>query len=161
MKILVILLVFVAASLSSDLSELRKLYPKAASSKENADNFLIKTAQINSSYPVILGYKGIAFTLKAKFEKELSKKKNDFKKGAQMLEESIQKAPENIELRVLRMSVQENSPKILNYNKNIQQDKNIISSNFAKSKSEVKIFVAQFIEISKSFTDDEKKTYKL
>lgn len=161
MKTLMILLMFVTASLSSDLSELRKLYPKAATSKENAEVFFNKTTEIKSTDPVLMGYKGIAFTLKAKFEKELSKKKSNFKTGAEILEESIQKAPENIELRALRMSVQENSPKILNYNKNIQEDKNIIISNFSKSKSEVKTFVADFIAVSKSFTDEEKKTYKL
>ncbi len=160
MKILVTLVLFVVASLSSDLSELRKLYPKAASSKENAEMFFNKTSQVTSTDPVIMGYKGIAFTLKAKFEKELAKKKSNFKKGAEMLEESIQKAPENIELRALRMSVQENSPKILNYNKNLQQDKSLIISNFSKSKSEVKTFVGEFIAVSKSFTDEEKKTYK-
>lgn len=161
MKTFLIFLSFVAASISSDLSELRKLYPKAADNKENAETFFTKSAQINSADPIIVGYKGVSFTLKAKYEKELAKKKSSFKKGAEMLEESIQKAPENIELRALRMSVQENAPKILNYNKNLEEDKKIIKSNFSKNKSEVKIFISQFIAVSKSFSEEEKKTYKL
>lgn len=161
MKALLILLVFVAASISSELTELRKLYPAAASNKENAEAFYLKTSLLNSDDAIVTGYKGVGFTLKAKFEKELAKKKSNFKKGAEMLESSIQKAPENIELRTLRMSVQENSPKILNYNKNIEEDKKLIISNFSKSKSDVKTFVAQFIAVSKSFTEEEKKTYKL
>lgn len=160
MKTLVILIAFVAASLSSDLSELRKLYPQAASSKVNADAFYTKTSLLNSDDPILVGYKGIGLTLKAKYEKELAVKKSTFKKGAEMLQESIAKAPENIELRALRMSVQENSPKILNYNKNIEEDKKRIISNFSKSKPDVKLFVSEFIASSKSFTDEEKKTYK-
>ena len=43
MKTLLILMVFVAASISSELTELRKLYPTAASNKENAEAFYLKT----------------------------------------------------------------------------------------------------------------------
>ncbi len=161
MKIVLILIAFVFASTSSELSELRKLYPKASSTKENAEIFYTKTSQISSDTPVMIGYKGVGFTLKAKYESELAKKKNNFKKGVEMLEESIQKAPENIELRTLRMSVQENSPKFLNYNKNIEEDKKLIADNLLKSNSEVKSFVTQFIITSKSFTETEKKKYKL
>ena len=161
MKTLLILMVFVAASISSELTELRKLYPTAASNKENAEAFYLKTTLLNSEEPLFAGYKGVGLTLKAKYEKELAKKKSNFKKGAELLESSIQKSPENIELRTLRLSVQENSPKILNYNKNIDEDKKLIISNFSKSKSDVKSFVAQFIAVSKSFTEEEKKTYKL
>ena len=161
MKTILILLAFVFASTSSELTELRKLYPKAASNKENAEAFYTKTFQIISDDPVIIGYKGIGFTLKAKYESELAKKKSNFKIGVEMLEGSIQKSPENIELRALRMSIQENSPKFLNYNKNIEEDKKLIISNLLKSNSEVKNFVVQFIAASKSFSDDEKKKYKL
>lgn len=160
MKTCIILISFIITSLSSDLSELRKLYPAAASTKLNADAFYSKTSLLNSDDPVFIGYKGVGLTLKAKYEKELSAKKNTFKKGAEMLQESIAKSPENIELRALRMSVQENSPKILNYNKNLEEDKKRIISNFSKSKSDVKVFVGDFIAVSKSFTDEEKKTYK-
>jgi hypothetical protein len=161
MKIVLILIAFVFASTSSELSELRKLYPKAATTKENAEIFYSKTSQISSETPLMIGYKGVGFTLKAKYESELAKKKNNFKKGVEMLEESIQKAPENIELRTLRMSVQENSPKFLNYNKNIEEDKKLIADNLLKSNSEVKSFVMQFIFTSKSFTEAEKKKYKI
>ncbi len=161
MKIGLILLVFVVASLSTDLSELRKLYPKAADNKENAEAFYLKTTKMTAEDVVVVGYKGVGLTLKAKFEKELAKKKNHFKKGVELLEESIEKDPQNIELRTLRLSVQENSPKILNYHKNIDEDKKTIHTYFSKSKNETKVFVAEFIRVSKSFSEEEKKTYKL
>src|SRR5690606_19321696 len=128
--------------------------------KENAGVFFSKASQIKSDDAVVVAYQGVAFTLKAKYEKELSKKKSNFKKGAEMLEGSIQKDPQNIELRTLRLSVQENSPKILNYNKNIEEDKKVILANFSKSKSEVKTFVSEFASASKSFSEQEKKTLK-
>jgi hypothetical protein len=161
MKTALILLLFVASSVSTELTELRKMYSKAGLNKENAETFYKKTAAINSDDPIILGYKGFSLTLKAKYASEILKKKNYFTEGVETLESSIKKAPENVELRVLRMSIQENTPRFLNYNKNIAEDKQLILTGFSKSKSEVKTIAIQFISSSKLFSEKELKTVGL
>lgn len=49
-----------------------------------------------------------------------------FNKEKSRLEELIRYNPKNIHLRYLRLVIQENTPKILNYNSNIKQDKSFI-----------------------------------
>lgn len=159
MKTILILLTFAVASISNDLSALRKLYPKAADNKENAESFCNIAFGLKSEDALVLGYKGAAYTLQAKFDRALLKKKENFIKGVEMLEQSIEKQPANIELRVLRMSIQENSPKFLNYNTKLEEDKKMIVSQFSNTKSEVRTFVVNFIENSNSFSAEEKKTY--
>ena len=160
MKTLIILLTLTLSAVSNELSELRKLYPKAASNKENTEAFYNKAFKLTSDDPIAMGYKGVAYTLKAKFDSALLKKKENFIKGVELLEASIAKMPENVELRVLRMSVQENSPKFLNYNENLEEDKKLILKNFSSSKEEVKTFTLHFVGTSKLFSEEEKNSLK-
>lgn len=161
MKTLLIIFLFIASSASSELMELRKMYSKAGINKENASAFYNKTVAIRSEEAIVLGYRGFAFTLKAKYESELLKKKNNFSKGVELLESSIKKDPQSLELRVLRMSIQENAPRFLNYNKNLNEDKQLIMNGFLKSKTEVKAIAIHFMSSSKLFSEADLKSLGL
>jgi len=58
------------------------------------------------------------------------------------------------------MSVQENIPKIVGYNKNLKEDKTFILSNYSKQNSALKTYVRKFAMQSKTMTAAEKNSLK-
>lgn len=158
-KNLIIFLFVVMIPLSID--NVRELYKGASKSKEKSDELYQALQSVKTSDDALLvGYKAASVTLKAKFAKEIKIKKELFKQGATLLEQQIEREPQNIELRLIRLSIQENTPKILKYHQNITEDKEFIINNisFIKNKNELNYF-KDFIAQSKSFTDKEKKQF--
>src|SRR5690606_37140217 len=110
---------------------IRSAYLKAVESAEITAQLGGELAKINSSNkPVLLAYKGGVSTLKAKFAKSRSDKKEFFKEGVSLIESAVKADVSNIEIRYIRMSVQENSPRFLGYHKNIDEDKEFILKNY-------------------------------
>jgi len=75
---------------------------------------------------LLSGYEGGVTMLMAKNTDNLVKKADYFKTGKKLLEDAISQNSNNIELRFLRFAIQENLPPILNYNKNLDEDRNYI-----------------------------------
>lgn len=155
-KLLFIFFVSILASIS--LSEVRTLYKDCTSSKENALEFYNKLKSVDSPKNATLAsYKAAAITLKAKYEKGIKNKKHFFKKGVTLLEKNIAKEPNNIEIRFIRLSIQENVPKLLKYKKNILEDKTFIFQNLKQVKDKkLRNYIKSFVLQSKSFTKEEK-----
>lgn len=146
---------------SQELKQLRVDYPKA-----NLDEEVTKTLHEELSSvtkednKTLVAFKGAVATLKAKFAKGFGNKKTYFKEGAELLEFAIASEPKNIEIRCLRLGVQENSPKIVGYKKNIKEDKQYILENFKSSTDkDVRKFVKGYILLSGLFTDAEKQLF--
>ena len=89
-------------------------------------------------------YKGALLMKKAGFQGTPSKKVKVFKQGHELLETEIKTYPENIEYRFLRLAVQENAPKILKYNKNINEDKAEIIANYNQLGADLKAHIQEF-----------------
>ncbi|MET2985335.1 hypothetical protein [Aureibaculum conchae] len=140
------------------LSEVRKLYTKVSDSKEVAKEFYQKLENIKKSDDATLvGYKAASLTVKAKHEKKIKDKKTYFKEGALLLEYIIEKKPNNIELRLIRLSIQENAPKILKYKMNIDEDKMFIYNQLPHIKNKgLKDHIKGYVSKSKAFTTQEK-----
>jgi len=143
-----------------DLETLRNAYSKANSSNESAKNFIEIADKKTSSDPIITGYKAAADILEAKVTTEKNKRKSFVKSGATSLESVIKANPNNVELRLIRMSVQENIPKIVGYNKNLKEDKTFILSNYSKQNSALKTYIRKFAMQSKTMTAAEKNSLK-
>ncbi|SRX72227.1 hypothetical protein [Aequorivita antarctica] len=145
---------------AQDLKEIRSSYPKAAGSTEITTNLDENLANITSSdKPVLLAYRGAVLTLKAKFAKSRSEKKDFFKEGVSLIESAIKTEPSNIEIHYIRMSVQENSPRFLGYHKNIEDDKRFLLDNYAAvSSKELKSVIKDFVLKSENFDESEKKS---
>ncbi|PJA06192.1 MAG: hypothetical protein COX70_10050 [Flavobacteriales bacterium CG_4_10_14_0_2_um_filter_32_8] len=94
-------------------------------------------------------YKGALLAKKADFEDDVSKKIKTFKIGVQLLEIEIKKFPKETEYRFLRLCIQENCPKILNYDKNIKEDVQLITNNFSKQPKSLKTIIANYAKTSK------------
>lgn len=63
-------------------------------------------------------------------------KLSTFNKGKKNIEIAIKNNPADVEIRILRLSVQKNAPRFLGYYKNIDDDKKIIMLNFNSIKNE-------------------------
>lgn len=148
----------VSPSKPPSVKEIRNLYIKASESEKDNNKLYKKLKNINGeSHPVLAGYKAASLTLKAKFADKIKDKKEFFKEGAVQLESLISANPNNIELRLIRLSIQENVPKLLKYHENIQEDARFIAKQLKNvkdrdQKEHIKAYVAQ----SDAFTSEEK-----
>ncbi|MFL9835151.1 hypothetical protein [Chryseobacterium terrae] len=145
---------------SSDLEALRSSYAKANQSSEGAKNFIATAEKKSSSDPVISGYKAAAQILEAKVTTEKNKRKGFVKSGVISLESLIRSNLNDIELRLIRLSVQENIPKIVGYSKNIKEDKAFIINNYSKQNAALKTYIRKFAMQSKTMTATEKNSLK-
>ncbi|MBQ4913722.1 hypothetical protein J8L85_04690 [Maribacter sp. MMG018] len=153
---LVFLLLF-----SMNLKEVRKMYPMAIEDPNVTDELYKDLSNVSEADNIILyGYKGATLTLKAKHAKSIKEKKNFFKKGADIIESALALNPDSIELHFIRLSVQENAPKILKYNTKIEEDKNFILKNHDKlDNNSIKTLIRDYIHTSKLFTEEEKASF--
>ncbi len=163
MKYLLFFALFVSGFLNAqDLNEIRQQYPISVESAEITSKLNGELSDITkSSKPELQVYKGAVLTLMAKFVKSKKEKKQYFKDGVALIENAINASPKNIELRYIRLSVQENSPRFLGYQENIEADKLFILENYASiSSKEVKSVLHDFILKSKNFSETEKSVIK-
>lgn len=104
---------------------------------------------------LVNAYKGALRMKKAAFVKGPPNKLKMFKSGAHLLEEKIKEYPTNPEFRFLRLLIQEHAPKILKYNKNLDEDKKLIIDGFNKLEPDLKAVVKNYAAGSKIIhTDD-------
>ncbi|MEO8933741.1 MAG: hypothetical protein ABI295_05490 [Xanthomarina sp.] len=145
---------------SINLNEVRLAYKEAAQDKENVNSFYNMLLEVNKENNVsLVAYKGAAIALKAKHGKTLKDKKEGFIEGVSYIEFAIEKDPNAIEPRFIRLGIQENTPKILKYKDHIVEDKNFLLNEFKHISSEnLKAHIKDFILQSKVFTDQEKIT---
>ena len=143
---------------SQDVTVLRKEFVGAASSKENSEQFINTTSKItSSSKPSLMAYRGAALIIQGKYLPKLEDKKKSIKAGVALLDGAVSKDPQNIEIRSIRMGVQENTPKIVKYRGNIEEDKAFILKNYSEiSSAPLKVFVEGYIRNSKTFSAEEK-----
>ena len=141
-----------------DLSSVREQYSEATKSQKSAEDFYNLVANASKDNKVMQAYKGAAIALKAKFAKDRKAKKSLFIDGVKLIENAIKSEPNNIELRLIRLSIQENTPKILNYKSNINEDKKLILTNFGKQNQSLKEHIASFVKQSSVFSEIEKKS---
>lgn len=142
----------------SDLEALRNSYAKANQSNANTEAFINLAEKQSGSDAVTSGYKAAAQIMEAKITK--NNRKALVKSGATSLESIIKNNPNNIELRLIRLSVQENIPKIVGYRGSIKDDKAFLINNYSKQNTALKSYVKKFAMQSKSFTDTERATIK-
>ncbi len=162
MRLLTIFFLFVSTlGISQELKELRVDYPKANLDKEITNTLYETLSSITKEdNKTIVAYKGAIATLKAKFAKGIRDKKRFFKEGAELLDFAITTEPKNIEIRCLRLGVQENSPKIVGYKKNIEEDKQYLLDHFASvTDIDLQKFIKGYVALSAAFTDAEKQLF--
>lgn len=158
MKLLLSLVTAFIFFFQTDIEALRNSYAKANLSNANTEAFINLAEKQSGSDAVTNGYKAAAQIMEAKITKK--NRKALVKTGATSLESIIKSNPNTIELRVIRLSVQENIPKIVGYRGSIKDDKAFLMSNYSKQNATLKSYVKKFVMQSKSFTDTERATIK-
>ena len=154
MKILSIVFAILFGSNDAvSISTIRDAYKVCNESRENADAFYELTKKaLQKEDPIYKGYHGAALALKAAFSWNPISKLSYFNKGKKLIDESIELDPNNIELRMIRLSIQSNTPKIVGYYKNIEEDRDFIRDNIDNVTSEEqKEYIQGFIEYSEVF----------
>ncbi|MCD0469474.1 hypothetical protein [Flavobacterium sp. JAS] len=161
MKLLLSLLLWINFGGTPDLATVRKMYTGVTKSESNAKEFSEKLATVSDDdAKILVAYKAASILLDSKFEKKLRDKMDRFKQGATLLESTIKSEPNNIEIRMIRLSIQENVPGITGYKKNIKEDKKYITAHYAEQNSALKDYLKDFILQSKSFSEKEKQFVK-
>lgn len=82
------------------------------------------------------------------------------KEGAKLIELAITAEPNNIEIRMVRLSIQENVPAIVGYKKNIAQDKAFILQHYKEQPEALRDYIKNFMATAKSFSAQEKQAIK-
>jgi hypothetical protein len=161
MKLLLTLLLWINFAGNPDLASIRKMYTTVTKSESNAKEFSEKLADIsNDDDKILVAYKAASILLDSNFKKKLKEKMDRFKEGAKLLESTIKSEPNNIEIRMIRLSIQENVPGITGYKKNIKEDKNYLTAHYAEQNGALKDYIKDFILQSKSFSEIEKQFVK-
>ncbi|RPD98599.1 hypothetical protein EGM88_05245 [Aureibaculum marinum] len=151
-------MLFQAIAINPSIVEVRDLYVKASASQEAATKFYQKLKNVTKTdEATLVGYKAAATTMQAKYADKIKNKKALFKEGVVLLEDIIIKYPSNIELRLIRLSIQEHAPKILKYKMNIKEDKMFITSQLSYLKNKaLKNHIKGYVSQSNAFTAQEK-----
>lgn len=147
--------------LSIDINTVRSAYKDAAEDKTKVESFSKLLTNVSKKDDAILiAYKGASIALLAKEEKKIKDKKNLFVEGVSYVEYAVEKSPNNIEVRFIRLGIQENTPKILKYKTNIEEDKLFILKQFKDiSSSNLRNHIKDYILQSKAFSDEEKSVF--
>ncbi|PPL03743.1 hypothetical protein [Parapedobacter indicus] len=121
---------------AQDLESIRLLYKDATKSKEQAEAFYEPVKEVTQAdQPVLVAYKGAGLMLLARYEK-LANRGPSVKEAAQWIEQAVSADPENAEIRLIRLSVQEHLPRFLKYNQHIDEDRQFIQQALPSLKDE-------------------------
>ncbi len=148
---------FILAS-NLNITEVRNNYKEAVISQFKANSFNESLKDVTKKDDKrLVAYKGAAIALAARYLKGAKQKSETFKSGVELVEFAINKKPLDMEVRFVRLSIQQNSPKFLGYNKEIEGDKNYILTNYNTIRSkEFKKYLGSYILESDFFTEKEK-----
>ncbi len=162
MKSSIILFISLLFFVKIDINSIRKEYQTVTQSKAKTLALYNKLTKITKKdNKTLVAYKGALTTLVSKQQKGVKEKKEYFKNGVSLIEFAVKSAPNNIEIRLIRLSVQQNSPKFLKYNKSINDDKAFIFKNLKKVKAiSLKKYIQNYILQSKHFSEEEKGLIK-
>ncbi|MBT7896596.1 MAG: hypothetical protein HN564_06325 [Flavobacteriales bacterium] len=111
-----------------NIEKIRRLYLQSSNNDAKLDSLNYWLSNYNQTNNLMSAYYGVNLILKSKYLKNPFKKIKYFEKGREILEDAIIKEPDNIELIFLRYTVQKNTPSILMYKKDIEEDYQSIKS---------------------------------
>ena len=149
MKKLIILLIVFSLNIShaQSIQDVRKLYIESSYNDSKLDSLNHLLEEKKNKTNTLSAYYGASLLLKAKYLKNPFKKISFFEKGKNIIENAISKEPTNIEIALIRYSIQKNSPRFLMYNKNLIEDYEFITTNisFIKDKK-LKKYISETIK---------------
>ncbi|MDO6758604.1 hypothetical protein Q4566_00210 [Tamlana sp. 2_MG-2023] len=157
MKYLLILTLLLITQ-SVDLEVIRSDYKYAAQDSSKIEALYQDLESVTKTDRAeLVAYKGAAVALMAKEANSIKGKKDGFLEGTGLVEYAVERESNNIEVRFVRLSIQQNIPKFLRYYSDIENDKAFILDNYSSINSaSLKSHIADYISHSKDFTEEEK-----
>ncbi len=161
MKFLPLVLLFIFSNPNPELVSIRQKYVDAATSESSANEFHsdLKDLQSTGSNHTLLAYKAASIVLLAKYESGLIKKTKLFNRGTDLLEDVIEKAPNNYEARLIRLNIQDHVPWITGYTSELKEDKAFLIKNYAKQDMALRDFTKKYALQSDAFSKKEKAMF--
>lgn len=160
MNYLISLFLILSGHFQTDLTSIRTNFERSADSKDNTALFYNSLKNYSGNDNIMIGYKGAALALQSRFVVNKKDKKDMFVNGAKDIERAITKGPNDVELRLIRLIIQENTPKILKYKSNISEDKQMILANYDKQSKSLKEEIKRYaLNQSKLFSDTELRKF--
>ncbi|MNV22816.1 hypothetical protein D3C71_1138080 [compost metagenome] len=138
MRVLVLMMVcFLGLNASAQLDRKSIYNALAGDSKESVQKQLDALENVKESSE-LKAFKGALQMKAAQFQKTAKAKMDLFNAGKKTLESEIKSNDGNVEYRFLRLLIQENAPKQLKYNGNINEDVTAIVTGYSKLKEATK-----------------------
>lgn len=111
-----------------DLEKIRTVYANAKDSEKESMFFLSQLADIKSPSPIEQAYHGAFLAIKANFAYNPFSKMSLVQDGMKKINSAAKLDPENIEIRYLRYTIQNEIPRILNLSDNLIEDKKLLQA---------------------------------
>jgi len=145
------------------LNEVRILYQRSPDEKKSCVKLITYLQSYNEkNNPTLAGYKACATMVMAKFSFNPINKLSNFIDGKNLLEKCIKADNKNIELRLLRFTVQNKSPSFLGYKDSITEDKIFLINSISRiNDTQLKEFVISFLKTSEYLTSTEKQNLRM
>ncbi len=164
-KIIILVLVFILntkidlCGQSLLVNDIRARFALAVKSEEACEELFNEMNQMKGKRePVFTGYLGAVTISMSKYTGNPFGKYEYFQDGKKLVESAIREAPANVELRFIRLSIQENAPSFLGYTSNVAADKKIILEQLQNlPQPKLKEAIINYIGHSKVFSDAEKQ----
>lgn len=100
--------------------------------------------------PVMMAYHGASLAMLADFGFNPVKKMEQFNTGSELITKALELDPKNIEIRLIRLSIQLEAPDFLGFNCCIDEDliavKNALKNNWLGSDPQFKLKIINFFE---------------
>ena len=161
LKFLIIIFISFFSINNQENIDVNKFYNVFLSnSNEQIDKLLVEYNSIKRTNSIINVYKGALLIKKASLNNIPAKKLEYFKIGKSLIEQEIKTNQKDVEYRFIRLIAQEQSPAMLKYKNNIQEDKKMILLSFKDMEQIYKDRIVDYSKISKFITLSEIKEHE-
>ncbi len=147
-SLLTLLLFLWHAADSASISSRKEFYTALTGRSEALIDKVLTELEKGESTSLKRAYEGAMMMRKAHFLKGPANKLRLFKEGHQQFETEIARNPENAEYRFIRFCIQENAPKILKYNTDLQTDLELIVEKYQTMPEDLKEEVMIYAKVS-------------
>lgn len=161
MKTILLTLLLCVSIPSSELNEIRRSFKNASDNKENAETFyeLVQSKEYSDEM-LYTAYDGASEIILSKYLGSNLEKLKYFNQGSEKIDAAVKADASNTEIRFIRLVIQMNTPKFLNYYENIDEDKEFLISHYPECSSSVRKMISEYASMSDSFSTEEKTQLK-
>jgi len=159
-SILLTLVLFLSIP-SNEINEIRLAFKDASKNEENARAFydLVKSEKYSDEVLYTV-YNGASEVILSKYIDGSMEKLKYFRQGAKKIDKAVDQDKTNIEVRFVRLVIQMNTPEFLNYNENIDEDKEYLLNHYSNCSNSIKKMISEYVSMSDSFSTEEKNQLK-